>query len=347
MSVLSVLPPRPDLDQLRHQAKDLLRAAQTGDPSALARIAAVSGQVILAGAQLAVAREHGFPSWARLKIEVERRAILDRRDVPALTALLAEHPELATEDLTRWRDHPHGAGPINYAAMLRVDTTTMTWREVVGTGAVVRALLAAGAPVNGRPEDRETPLITAASYGDAEAAAALVEAGADLETHSAPNAGGIPDASALAHAAIYGHTAIVDLLVAAGARVTSVVLAAAAGDLTGWDLAAADRETRILAMIMAADHQRLAVIDQLIEAGTPFDTADATWHRHPLRLAAENARPASVRHLLALGADPDVRDERGRTALDLCRFGHAQHPGDRTYEEVARILEPVTSGAGG
>jgi uncharacterized protein len=340
---MSVLPSRPDFDQLRHQAKDLLRAAQAGDASALARIAAVSGQVILAGAQLAIAREHGFPSWARLKIEVERRAILDRRDVPALTALLAEHPELATEDLTRWRDHPLGAGPINYAAMLRVDTTTMTWREITGTGPVVRALLAAGAPVNGRREDRETPLITAASYGDAEAAAVLVQAGADLETHSAPNAGGVPDASALAHAAIFGHTAIVDLLVAAGARITSVVLAAAFGDLTGWDLADADPETRILALIMAADHQRLAIIDQLVAAGTPVDAADATWHRHPLRLAAENGRQASVRHLLALGADPDLRDEEGRTALDLCRLGHARHPSDRAYEEVARLLEPVTT----
>jgi hypothetical protein len=33
--VMTDLPARPDLDQLRHQAKDLLRAAQAGDPQPL------------------------------------------------------------------------------------------------------------------------------------------------------------------------------------------------------------------------------------------------------------------------------------------------------------------------
>ena len=38
------LPARPDLDQLRHQAKNLLHAAQRGDPDATARIETVSGK---------------------------------------------------------------------------------------------------------------------------------------------------------------------------------------------------------------------------------------------------------------------------------------------------------------
>ena len=65
------LPARPDLDQLRHQAKDLLHAAQRGDPDATARIGGVSRRLILSSAQLAVAREYGFASWARLKLEVD------------------------------------------------------------------------------------------------------------------------------------------------------------------------------------------------------------------------------------------------------------------------------------
>jgi hypothetical protein len=83
------LPARPDLDQLRHQAKDLLHAAQRGDPEAIARIRAVSDRVILVSAQLAIAREHGFPSWAKLKLEVERRDILNSRDLSRLTRLLS------------------------------------------------------------------------------------------------------------------------------------------------------------------------------------------------------------------------------------------------------------------
>jgi hypothetical protein len=68
------LPARPDIGQLRRQAKDLLRAARSGDPAAEARIAAVAGSMTLAAAQLAVAREYGFASWPRLKAEMDARS---------------------------------------------------------------------------------------------------------------------------------------------------------------------------------------------------------------------------------------------------------------------------------
>ncbi len=123
------LPPHPDLDQLRRQAKDLLRAAQHGDTDAVARVHAVSDRLILDSAQLAVAREYGFASWARLKTEVTRREIFDARDVARLNALLAEHPELAVEPMLSWCDHPQGASPLGYVAMLRYDTCRGIWRK--------------------------------------------------------------------------------------------------------------------------------------------------------------------------------------------------------------------------
>jgi hypothetical protein len=67
------LPDRPDLDQLRRQARELLRAAIDGQPQALARLRAVSERLTLSAAQLAVAREHGFASWPRLRAEAEHR----------------------------------------------------------------------------------------------------------------------------------------------------------------------------------------------------------------------------------------------------------------------------------
>ena len=67
------LPARPSLDHLRREARDLLRAAQAGDPTAVGRIRAVSAAPTLASAQLALAREYGFASWARLKAAVEAR----------------------------------------------------------------------------------------------------------------------------------------------------------------------------------------------------------------------------------------------------------------------------------
>jgi hypothetical protein len=67
------LPDRPDLDQLRRQARELLRAAAHDEPSAVARLRAVSDQVTLSAARLAMAREYGCRSWPALKAEVERR----------------------------------------------------------------------------------------------------------------------------------------------------------------------------------------------------------------------------------------------------------------------------------
>lgn len=68
------LPDRPDLDHLRHQARELRRAAAAGDVDAIRRVESVSPRVTLWAAQLALAREYGFLSWARLKAEAERRA---------------------------------------------------------------------------------------------------------------------------------------------------------------------------------------------------------------------------------------------------------------------------------
>jgi uncharacterized protein len=204
--------------------------------------------------------------------------------------------------------------------------------------------LEAGAPVNGEPGEPETPLITAASYGDVEVARVLIEAGADLEATAAPDAGGVPGGTALLHAAVFGMTDVLDVLVAAGARVRSIEEAAAAGDLTGWIRSDTPLEARIRALVMAADHQRLQAIDELLAAGTPIDAADAEWGRQALRVAAQNGRVASVRHLLASGADPNVRDaEHGRTALDWCRHERRGSNAVAAHAEIEAMLAPVTS----
>jgi hypothetical protein len=70
---MAQLPDRPHADQLRRQARELQRAAAAGDTGAVARIRAVSDKVALSTAQLALAREYGFPSWGRLVQDVERR----------------------------------------------------------------------------------------------------------------------------------------------------------------------------------------------------------------------------------------------------------------------------------
>jgi ankyrin repeat protein len=104
---MPTLPANPNLDQLRHQAKDLVHAAKRGDAGALGRIQAVSTELTLASAQLALAREHGFASWAMLKDEVDARTLELAERVDAFSAaivstrplraarMLAETPEIA------------------------------------------------------------------------------------------------------------------------------------------------------------------------------------------------------------------------------------------------------------
>jgi ankyrin repeat protein len=69
------LPDDPSLEQLRKQAEDLRDLARAGVPGALDLVAAHHPKgahpVTLAGAQLVVARHHGFASWARLKQHLE------------------------------------------------------------------------------------------------------------------------------------------------------------------------------------------------------------------------------------------------------------------------------------
>ncbi len=60
---------RLSLEQLRKQAKELLRQLRNGDPSAAERLRKHKPNVsnpILADAQFVLAREHGFESWPRL-----------------------------------------------------------------------------------------------------------------------------------------------------------------------------------------------------------------------------------------------------------------------------------------
>ena len=112
---MSQLPERPDTDQLRRQARELQRAAQDGDPAALRRLQAVSDKVTLSTAQLALAREYGFPSWRRLADEVERRRAAMNDPQRSAAA-----PGPATREPV---PPPPGPGPVPPAPV-------RSWREV-------------------------------------------------------------------------------------------------------------------------------------------------------------------------------------------------------------------------
>lgn len=116
------LPVRPDLEQLRHQAKDLLRAYRAGEADATAAFARYhpappqAAESKLAAAQLVLARTYEAPSWPRL---VQACALIDaiwRDDIEAVRALVVKHPHLLHEHATI-RDSNWGP-PLSYAANL-------------------------------------------------------------------------------------------------------------------------------------------------------------------------------------------------------------------------------------
>lgn len=121
------LPERPDLAQLRRQAKELRKAYVAGDAEAAALVAAHyrdpdPDDLPLHRAQLVVARSYGFDSWPKLKAFVDginiARLIEEVRagDVDAVRSMLDKRPELADTDLAENDQHR----PIHYAVLGRM-----------------------------------------------------------------------------------------------------------------------------------------------------------------------------------------------------------------------------------
>ena len=130
------LPARPDFGQLRRQAKDLLRAATSGDADALDAIAR-SPTARARVAQLAVARDMGSRAG---------RARSRCCGARCSTAPTPSSHAPCWETSWSWRSRgwsmahpPEGASPLGYVAMLRYDTSSGIWRDVPGADLLARA----------------------------------------------------------------------------------------------------------------------------------------------------------------------------------------------------------------
>ena len=100
------LPVRPNLDQLEHQAKDLLREMQITHPDAK-----------LADAQLALARDYGASSWTRLSHAVQLAEAVWQDDLEAVRTLVTGNPQLIHEHVLI-RTNSNWGPPMTYAANL-------------------------------------------------------------------------------------------------------------------------------------------------------------------------------------------------------------------------------------
>ena len=117
---------RPNLEQLKHQAKDLLRAVRNGRSVSVAEFSKHHPKGIapsaakLADAQLALARSYGLPNWARLVIACQMTDAIWRGDADAVCTLILKHPRLLHEAARGVPDSNWGP-PMSYAANVGQD----------------------------------------------------------------------------------------------------------------------------------------------------------------------------------------------------------------------------------
>jgi ankyrin repeat protein len=131
-------PVRPNLEQLRHQAKDLLRALKNGDAAAVAELRKHHSKAIdpaaakLADAQFVLARGYGLASWQRLVTACHMTDAIWRGDLEAVRKLVLKDPRLLHEAARGMADSNWGP-PMSYAANVGQDAIIQMLRDLGAT----------------------------------------------------------------------------------------------------------------------------------------------------------------------------------------------------------------------
>jgi hypothetical protein len=132
------LPVRPDLTQLKHQAKDLLRAIKRREPQAVAELQShIPGmtdpaRATLSDAQFVLARSYGVVSWPRLVAACHVIDAIWSDDVEGLRRLVVKRPALLRE-MARGTASCNWGPPMSYAANLGRDDIIRMLRALGAT----------------------------------------------------------------------------------------------------------------------------------------------------------------------------------------------------------------------
>jgi ankyrin repeat protein len=306
---------RPDLEQLKRQAKELLQEYRTGVSEAVAEVhrhyrGADPATFALHDAQLVLARASGFESWPKLKAFAEGASVrelvaaIEAHDSAGVRALLDRRPELARMSIDNM-GAVHFAVLANAPSIVRMlmasgatardgvyphrdATTAHELARHRGLHDIVAIMEEEEARRSERPsghrsegEPQPTSLQRAAHRHDVEGVRALLDAGEDPKARGYRGLTAL-DAAALAwyHVDPQRFRAVAALLLDRGGPMTAPA-AAALGDLA-W---------------LSQQH------------ATGQLSLDA--ERELLRIAVTHNQKGVLERLLAWGADPDARVRAG------------------------------------
>ena len=328
------LPERPNLEQLKRQAKDLLRSARANESAALARFRILPAfadmsdvdlarrTLALHDAQSVIAREHGFDTWNALRERVEEltlefsaavdhfiEAATDGRADRA-ERLLARHPRIARANI--------------YTALLLGDAEMVEARfaehpeyatERGGPRGWEPMHYVCFTSVGARSDTREAGLVAIARR--------LISLGADPNLRFPWLHHGVHRPILWGAVCVVRSLRLAEALLDAGADPSDGVtlpLAASGGDVTALDL--------------------------LLAHGADVNRPWATDGSTPLYAILHWARTADgVRWLLAHGADPDpVFAENGETPLHVVAASWDSGLAEELVNRGADIARPRADG---
>jgi hypothetical protein len=329
---------RVSLEQSRKLAKELVKAHRAGDRRALDRICwnhprfrqqsheqIAQGAFALADAQLVIARQHYFESWAKLRDYVraveqadpvvqrfERAAdAIIAGDLPELQAMLDAYPPLIRQRSTRG----HHSTLLHYVSANGVeDYRQITPANIVD---ITTVLLDRGAEVDATSE----------AYGGGSTTLGLVATSAhprargvqialiDLLLARGAKIDGEDDLPKLVSAALAnGCPEAAMALAQRGARVNTLYAAAGIGDLARVHalFPSASRAKRERALMVAAQQGHTAVVTFLLDAGVDVAASDGMTALHN---ASAGGHLALIRELIARGAPLEALNNFGGTVL--------------------------------
>ena len=257
--------------------------------------------------------------------ESEAADAAQRKDMTAVRALLARRANInvAQPDGTtalHWAVHWNDVetvrlllrGGADPNAANRFGASPLSRAAATGNAAMIAALLEAGADAKAlSTPDGETVLMTAARTGNADAVRMLLDRGADVNARER-----YKGQTALMWAAAERHPAVVSLLLQRGAD---------------WRVRSFDRQTKppklsaassispiprggFTALAFAAREGHIDTVKALLDGGVDINYGDVD-NTTGLVVAIMNKQYTLAKYLIDRGADPNIVDAGGRTAL--------------------------------